>query len=159
MKSHLVSYVGWLLLLAAFGFYCYGIIDAIRLSLPGSTGPGTYHEVLLTTIGSLQALLLANLGMLLGISVVSPTSNVARALKLNRADLATERSPAPPLDIKLTVQFFALAIYVISLIACSITWIMTDFNTDSTKVVAIIPESGKMFIGVVLAYVTAVLSK
>jgi hypothetical protein len=155
--SKAVALVGWLLLISALGFYAYGIYSAIIQTLSSSdTQPIIYPEFLSTTIGSIQALLLTNLGMLLGISVTSPTSNVAKFLKLTKQSQGVVSSP---MELKEQVQLFALVIYILSLVACLITWISIDFNTDSKIVVSVITESSKMFIGVVLAYLTVVLSK
>jgi hypothetical protein len=95
--------------------------------------------------------------MLLGISVSDPNSNVARALKLNKNQTGVAMAPPPPMQFKDKIQLFALVIYVISLIVCVVTWIVNGFSADSKDVVSLIPESGKMFIGVCLAYITAVL--
>ena len=159
MKNPIVSYVGWLLIAAAAIFYGYGMYEAITLSWSEITAetPIVYPEVLSTTIGAMQALLLANLGMVLGISIANPNSALARSLMLNKE--VKSLAPPPPLDVKDKVQLAAMVIYIISLIACLITWIVNGFSTDSKDVVSIISESGKMFIGVVLAYLTAVLSK
>ena len=162
MKNSIVSYVGWLLLVAALGFYVYGIYEAIRISWPKipDIEPGAYPEVLSTTIGSIQALLLANLGVILGISISKPNSGVARAILLNRdANMEVAKSLPPPMDIREKIQLFALVLYIITLIACLITWIHNDFSTDSKKIISVIAESGKMFIGVVLVYLTAVLGR
>jgi hypothetical protein len=160
MKGPIISYVGWLLVVAAFGFYVYGIYEAIILSWKETDiGEGQYPEMLSTSIGAIQALLLANLGILLGISIARPKSSVAKSLMLNSSkEKAVGSIPPPPLEIKDKIQLFALVIYIFSLIACLITWGHDSFLSDSKKVVSIISESGKMFIGVVLAYLTAVLS-
>jgi hypothetical protein len=159
MKNPLVSYVGWLLVIAAAAFYGYGICTAISLSWSSADNNTVidYPEVLSTTIGTMQALLLANLGMVLGISIANPNSGLARSLSLGKnARLAP---PPPPLEIKDKVQLVAVVVYIVGLIACLTTWIVNDFSTKPTDVVSIIYESGKMFIGVVLAYLTAVLSR
>ena len=160
MKSPVIAYVGWLLILAALGFYGYGIYEAIALSWKEvEIKDGDFPEVLSTTVGAMQALLLANLGILLGISIAKPNSNVARSLMLRTSrQREIDLAPPPPIEIKDKVQLFALVMYIFSLIACLITWGHKDFSTESKKVVSIISESGKMFIGVVLAYLTAVLS-
>ena len=160
MKGPIIAYIGWLLIVASFGFYVYGIYEAIALSWQKEDIiVGQYPEVLSTTIGAIQALLLANLGILLGISIAKPESGVAKSLMLNTSKTKLAGYvPPQPLQIKDKIQLFALVIYIFSLIACLITWGHDGFSTDSTKVISIISESGKMFIGVVLAYLTAVLS-
>lgn len=159
MKTPFISYVGWFLLGAALCFYGYGIIDAIVLSWSDITAQKdiAYSDVLATSIGSMQALLLANLGMVLGISVAQPGSAISHALKLNKTGIG--KVPPPPMEVKEQLQLFALLIYVLALTACLVTWIVNGFSVKATDVVLVIPESGKMFIGVVLAYLTAVLSK
>ena len=162
MKSPIIAYVGWLLVLSAVSFYVYGIYEAIYLSLGKMPiGETDYHPVLASTVGSIQALLLANLGILLGISIAKPNSNIARQLMLNKPNNKTSFTAEipPPLDIREKIQLVALVLYVVSLIACLATWIANNFSADSKDVVSVVPEAGKMFIGVVLAYLTAVLSK
>lgn len=154
--SKAVVFVGWLLLISALGFYGYGIFAAITLTLPSSGIAIKYPEFLSTSIGSIQALLLTNLGMLLGISVTSPSSNVAKFLKLTGQNQGVVPSP---INLKEQIQLFALVIYILSLIACLITWIKVGFKTDPEIVVSVVTESSKMFIGVVLAYLTVILSK
>jgi len=86
MKTVITSFVGWLLILSALAFYLYGIGDAIPLSWKGGIGEGDYPEVINTTINSIQALLLTNLGIVLGISVTKPI-----LLSLNRYCLIKQR--------------------------------------------------------------------
>lgn len=161
MKTSLTSYVGWLLLLSALGFYGYGIFEAIRLSWPltPSAEPIVFSEVLSTTLSSVQALLLTNLGMLLGISVADRNSSIARQLMLGSNPQPGTERVVPPTEIKDKIQLFALAVYVLSLVACLVTWIHNGFSTKSTDVIPVIAESGKMFIGVVLAYITVIIGK
>ncbi len=156
MKTSITSLVGWLLLISALLFYTYGIEQAIAISWDGKVTTGDYPEVLQTCISSIQALLLANLGAVLGISVTKPNSALAQQVlfKPNSSSIATAALPAP-LELKEKVQLFALIIYILSLIACLIVWIHSKFSTDSKLIVSIIPQSGQMFIGVVLAYLTA----
>ncbi len=151
----IASYVGWLLLLSALGFYGYGITKAVLQTVSGEI---KYHEFLLATIGSIQALLLANLGVVLGIKVAKPDSNIARSISFKWGS-NTGGEPIPPMEIKEKIQLIALSVYSLSLVVCFITWIVKDFTVDPTMIVSVIPESGKMFIGVVLAYLSTVLSK
>ena len=159
MKNPVVAYVGWLLIFAAISFYGYGIFEAIRLSWSVKPlGENDFPPFLSTTISSMQALLLTNLGILLGISIAKPESGVARQLMLGKTGkeiLSAEIKD--PLELREKIQLFSLIIYIISLIACMITWAKNDFSSNTTDVVSLIAESGKMFIGVVLAYLTTVL--
>jgi hypothetical protein len=163
MKNSLFNYIGWLLLISIFGFYLYGIIRAIQLSLCGSVQD--YPIALSTTISSIQALLLTNLGALLGISVTNPQSGIAHALMLknglrnNATGALQQLAPPDPLVLRDKIQLFALVVYIASLIACTITWIHFKFETDSKKIVDCVSQSGKMFIGVCLAYLTVVFKK
>lgn len=158
MKNTLIAYVGWLLLGSALFFYGYGIIQAIILSWSDSPiGENAYPEILSATISSIQALLLANLGIILGIAIAKPDSALARQVMLRNSEPAT-KAIVSPLDLREKVQLVAVVLYILSLIACFIAWINNSLSSDSKQVVFIISESGKMFTGVVLAYVTAVLS-
>ncbi len=159
MKPSIVSYVGWLLVLSALGFYVYGMGNALLLSWPRSgTDLIPYAEVLSTTISSMQALLLANLGIVLGIAISKPNSAVAKQVMMNPISTRAIASapPPPPMDLREKIQLFALVIYVLSLILCLITWGHKGFSNHPKDVVSVVAESGKMFIGVVLAYLTAV---
>lgn len=161
MKSPVSAIVSWLLLIAAIGFYGYGVIEAIILSWPNDVPVDyeKYPEIISATVSTLQALLLTNLGMVLGISIAKPESALARNLmlgpsgnKLGVTDLTD------PTDIAEKIQLFSMLIYIISLIACLITWGHNSFATEKVAVVPVITESGKMFVGVVIAYFTVVLS-
>ncbi|PSL27465.1 hypothetical protein [Dyadobacter jiangsuensis] len=158
MKTSAIAYIGWLLVGVISLFYTYGIIEAIRISWGAGPIAREYSEVLSAMVGSIQALLLANLGALLGISIADPSSNVARQLMLNRpTQQKANLNPPTASGVQEKVQLVAMVMYVISLIACLVTWIMEDFSSESENVVSVISNSGKMFIGVALAYVTAVL--
>lgn len=160
-NAKIISYVGWILIAAALGFYIYGISNAVCLSWTGKEiSTNAYPAVLASTMGSMQALLLANLGMVLGVSIAKPNSALANSVLLNsRGATEGQQASPPPLEVREKVQLFALVIYLLALIGCLITWIHRGFSEDSKNIVPLIAESGKMFIGVVLAYLTAVLSK
>jgi hypothetical protein len=163
MKSPVVVYVGWFLILSAFCFYSYGLVEAIILSWSTSVPVDytKYPETLSVTMSSIQTLLLTNLGVVLGISIAKPNSAMARQIMLNRSSTTTEaeKDIPDPLSLKDKIQLFALVIYIISLTACLVTWIVNKFSSQPSDIVSIIAESGKMFIGVVLAYLTAVLGR
>lgn len=155
-KNNVVAYVGWFLLAAAFGFYGYAMFEVVSATFK-PTGVGkNISEVLTTTLSSIQALLLANLGIILGISISKPESRVARTMLFNapNTNLAETENP---MQMASKVQLFAVIIYILSLIICLVAWGYKKFVTDAAEVVPVVSESGKMFIGVVLAYLTAVL--
>jgi hypothetical protein len=159
MKNPIVSLTGWLLLLSALGFYGYGIGKAISLSWSLTPiSDKDFPATIATTISTAQALLLTNLGILLGIAITKPTSVMASQLMLSRTKIALA-DVTDPLLIRDKVQLFALVIYILSLITCLVTWIKNDFSSNPAEVVPLVAESGKMFIGVVLAYLTAVLGR
>jgi hypothetical protein len=158
--KQLSSYIGWILVLSALGFYIYGIVGAIVQTVGStSTKSVAYPSFLANTIGSLQALLLTNLGVLLGISVVKPASGIARALRLSSQEDTDKEDTPSPKELSQTIQLFALVIFVICLIACLITWIVKCFSEDTKLVVPIISDSGKTFSAVVIAYVTSLFAK
>lgn len=151
-----ISYIGWVLILSALVFYLYGITIAIVETIHATKeNQSVYPSFLSTTIGSIQALLITNLGALLGIAIVKPGSGVARTLRL-----ATARdAQSSPIDIKEKIQLFAMILYILVLIACLITWISKGFTDDSRLVVPVVSESGKMFSAVIISYITAVFAR
>lgn len=158
MKPNLTFLVGWLFLIVIFGFYIYGIADAIILSISEKTDK--FSEFVATTISSMQALLLTNLGALLGVSVARPQSAVARNLFLGQnATTELTEEEKDPLLFKEKVQMFALTIFMLSLIACLVTWIIKEFNPEAGKVVPVVVDSCKVFVAVGLAYVALFLAK
>lgn len=162
MNKPLVSLVGWFLLVAALGFYLFGIGKAIHLTLAEKAiNEGDYSPVLESLIASVQALLLTNLGMLLGISVANPTSSVAHQLLLARPAAAASAPVGGipnPLSLREKIQLLGLALYVFSLVLCVAAWAGDNFSNDARRVVPLVSTSGKMFFGVALAYLTLVLS-
>ena len=171
MKNSIASYVGWLLLVAALGFYIYGMGKAIYLSWPfkvlptittitptPNPDPIPFWPELATLLSSIQALLLTNLGMVLGISITNRNSTLAKALLLNTAITKGIQTPPPdPMQLKEKIQVFAVIVYILVLIACLITWIHNDFTSFPSEIVSVVAESGKMFLGVILAYLAALI--
>ena len=165
MKNSIASYVGWLLLFSALGFYVYGMQHAIFLSWPNGHISSMEQErvkdipdikfwpELATLLSSIQALLLTNLGIVLGIAITNRNSALAKALLINRKGIV----PPNPMALKEQIQIFAVIIYILVLIASLITWIHNDFSSSPKEIVSIISESGKMFFGVMLAYLAALL--
>lgn len=159
MKSPVVFYVGWLLLLATVGFYGYGIIHAIVLSLQyGPIDKSKFPEYITTTMSTIQAMLLTNLGVLLGVSIAKPDSPIAEQMLFRKSSKLMEPEVAKdPMDLRLQIQLFGLVVYIISLVACMITWGINKFSLEPTEVMPLVSESGKMFMGVALAYATFIL--
>ena len=168
MKNSIASYVGWLLLFSALGFYIYGMGHAISLSwlytppdpdliidpkIANAIPDIKFWPELATLLSSIQALLLTNLGIVLGIAITNRNSAVAKALLINRKAIT---SP-DPMELKAQIQIFAVIIYILVLIACLITWIHNDFSNSPNEIVSIVAESGKMFFGVILAYLATLL--
>ena len=160
MKNLITTATGWLLLAAALAFYIYGVGQAISLSWGSQEITDTdYPKVLATMIGTIQALLLANLGAILGISVTKPNSALSRYVMVGKHTAAMVPNIPASLEIKEQLQLFSLICYFLSLSACMVTWIHEGFSTNPKEVVTTVTESGSMFIGVILAYITGVLTK
>lgn len=162
MKEFIIASIGWILLLGIFGIYGYGLITAIQLGWNGDVPKDEYPEALSTAINSVQALLLTNMGALLGITITQPNSALARTLKLRTSFSLRQGVAAIPnptnLTIRELIQLGALVIYVAGLIVCAIAWGHDGFVSDSTKIIDVVSTSGKMLIGVGLSYLAVVLS-
>ena len=89
-------------------------------------------------LSSVNGLLAANLGAILGISV--------SAGGLRQAGTTTE-----------TLQWAAAATYVAGLVTLLIAWAIAGFSEDPTEVAAVIPEIGRTAIGILIAVLAAVL--
>lgn len=151
--KNLTAVTGWLLLIAGMGAYLYGICKAIwPVYLPGKTEP-FYPEMLETITTSIGAILLTNLGAVLGISVTRPNTVMAR-IRLSPAAIAVPE----PASQREKIQIAAVLIYVISLIACSVHWALSTFRATPVAVVSLIPQYGKTLIGVISAYFALVLA-
>jgi hypothetical protein len=161
MKNPIIAYSGWVLILGALAFYLSGIYQAIDLTWQNRPLPDSAKNLdyLFSSVSSIQAMLLTNLGVLLGISIKAPDSAVAQHLLLSKGTPPNGlASVKDPLQLREKIQLFALIVYLISLIGCLMAWIHVDFETRSTHVIATVPESAKMFIGVVLAYLSIALT-
>jgi hypothetical protein len=155
LTQKVASMVGWLLVISAMAFYSYGLVEAITITLSiTETNIKNYPEFLSTTMASIQAMLLTNLGVVLGISVTNPGSGMARAVRFTEATAVSS-----PLDSSDIIQLGAIIVFLLGLIACVVVWAIKDFSYDPKVIVSVIPESGKMFAGVVLAYMALALKK
>lgn len=162
-KTLIAALIGWLLLGGAALFYGYGLYEAISVTLqPDLTEAGKVKqipEVLSTTLGAINALLLTNLGIVLGISIAKPGSSMARAVLFNASKTSELKAleVEDPIKLAAQLQLLAVIIYVLALVLCLIIWIIKGFSLNPQNVISTVSESGKMFIGVVLAYLTVVL--
>lgn len=144
------SIIGWILLIIAFTAYLYGIYYAIFTPLKGNDGKFSIPEPLDTLLTTLSAILLTNLGAVLGIAVTNPNSGLA-------GKTLFVKSIPPPLTQREFIQLIAVLIYLVALIACFIDWAYSTFRANSLPVAAFIPSAGKTLIGVITAYVAFVL--
>jgi hypothetical protein len=159
MNKTLLPYVGWLLLATAIGFYLFGIGKAVWISWNGVMGDEikSYPSFISSSVSSLQGILIINLGALLGIATKDPGSAVAsRMLMSTPGNIAGLNGAKNPLELKEQIQIFGVIILIVSLIVCLITWGKNNFVEDNT-VLPIIHQSGKMFIGIIVAYFTLIL--
>jgi hypothetical protein len=154
--KNLSAILGWLLLLAGLAVYLFGIIDAMFLAKPVTTAGQTILKIpdaLETITTSIGAILLTNLGVVLGISVSKPASGLA---KLTLID--TKIEVPDPVTMREMIQFAAVLVYVVSLIACGVYWAVKGFEISPDKMVALIPQSAKTLLGVISAYLAYVLA-
>lgn len=142
--------VGWSLLLIAFSLYVYGIYKAIYKP-DCSSGVCKIPEPLDTLVATMGAILLTNLGAVLGISVAKPHSALAAKT------LLSEHDTNPDLTTTETIQYVAMLFYLVALIACFIKWAKENFSSDPSKVVSLISQNAKTLIGVITAYIAFVL--
>jgi hypothetical protein len=159
MNKSFLSYVGWLLLATAIGFYLYGIGIAVQISWDGvqENEKQLYPSFISSSISSLQGILIINLGALLGIAIKVPGSAIANKMLMIRPNNNELNAEAKnPLELKEQIQIFGVIILILSLILCIITWGKNNFVEDGT-VLPIIHQSGKLFVGVILAYLTLIL--
>ena len=155
--KNLSSIIGWFLLLIALGLYLYGVFFAIKISLQANIGKEIpeLHEILDTLTATIGAILLTNFGAVLGISVTQPKSGLAGKMLINKVELPD------PMTRREIIQFFAVLVYLITLVACFITWAINSFHADdqAKPVATLVSQNGKMLIGVISAYVAFVLGE
>lgn len=155
--KNLTAIIGWILLVSGLTVYVYGISYAIFFPIEvqeKSTTILKIPETLETFTTSVGAILLTNLGAVLGISVVAPNAPIAR-IALSPAAFATVPTP---ISMREKIQVVAILIYVISLMACTLAWGVATFKAHPAPVAALIPQYGKTFIGVITAYLAFTLA-
>ena len=150
--------IGWFLIATALAFFLYGVYNAIHISwdkMPG-TDNLPVSEGLDAGISSISAILLTNLGAVLGISITNRRSALARSILIRKQE-GNEREIIAPVNSREQVQMIGVLIYILSLTACFVTWIHNDFSSDPKQILPFVSQSAKMFIGVITAYLTLVL--
>jgi hypothetical protein len=156
--KNIPSITGWFLVLLAFGLYFFGIAYGIYRCFPSSGAPIPLPDALDIMISSLGAILLTNLGAVLGISVANPSSALAKKIMPAFTNKAVENIENP-MNLREQLQYMAMLIYLLCLTACFICWAVKGFKADAQYVIAIIPQMGKTLIGVVTAYLAFILGK
>ena len=159
-NSKVSSIIGWILLTFAAAIYAYGIIMATIQSLAHSTKIPEPLDSIVSTIG---AILLTNLGAVLGISVAKPQSALSRMTLISRPQTTTLAAtqainPTDPATERELIQFVAVVFYLAVLVACFIVWAINTFRSgDPFPVVNIVEQNGKNLLGVIAAYVAFIL--
>ena len=156
--KNLSAAIGWLLLTVALAIYVYGIYTAILnpFAVKSPTGgPDILKmpEALETVTTTIGAILLTNLGVVLGISMTNRQSGLA-----NIAFLSAKVDLPDPVTQRELIQFVAVLIYIVTLIACGVDWAVHTFKEKPDAVVELIPQYGKTLLGVITAYLAFVLS-
>lgn len=143
--KNLSSIIGWFLLLIALGLYLYGIYFAI-FTVP-KKDDHVLPEILDTLTASIGAILLTNLGAVLGISITQPKSGLAAKALMAKVELPD------PMTRREIIQFTAVLVYLVTLVACFVAWAISGFNDKGENAVAtLVSQNGKMLIGVISAY-------
>ena len=156
--KQLPAIIGWTLLITALGLYLYGIYYAIFTpnEIKDKTGVITGYSIpepLDTLVSTIGAILLTNLGAVLGISVSQPQSALAGKT------LISAKTVESPMSKRELIQFIAVITYIVTLISCFITWAHYAFGKEpnTIHIVPLIQQYGKTLIGVITAYIAFVL--
>lgn len=154
--------IGWFLIFLALGFYLYGVFEALVIAWEQKTNA---QKVLITTmpegidtiLTSFNALLLTNLGIVLGISVTMPSSALSRSL-IPRSTLrgAAGGEVQDPLNSREQVQMVCLLAFLLALCACFVTWLVKEIWQGKT-IVPFVSQSAKTLAAVLLTYLSFVL--
>lgn len=148
--NKIAPFIGWILLIIVFSVYLFGIYSAVKLI---NIHSGKLLEPLDTLTSSVDAMLLLNLGAVLGISVSKPGSGLAQILLINKPI----NEISEPIKKREVIQIFSVLIYLIVLVTCFITWAFNCFSDDNEKVSILVMQNGKVLIAVITAYLAFVL--
>ncbi|MEO6723653.1 MAG: hypothetical protein ABIN67_25015 [Ferruginibacter sp.] len=154
MKKQLPAIIGWLLLLIVFVVYIYGIQKAIFDPLTRPDKSKYIPEPLDNMVSTIATILLTNFGAVLGLAVAKPSSALARMTLIgNQVEVPD------PITKREIIQYAAVIIYVVVLIACFICWATSTFVESGKEkpIVSLIMQHGKQLIGLIIAYLAFVL--
>lgn len=120
--------------------FCAGIIMAgyYTLWIDGAPQPDRMPDVVSDFLSTVNGVLAANLGAILGISI----------------SLRGWRNPEQLSD---ALQWIAAGFYVVGIVAATILWGMAGFSEEQGTVVTTLPELTRNGIGIMIAVLAAVL--
>jgi hypothetical protein len=161
--KNLTAFIGWLLVAVAACLYIFGIYSAIFQPVPNLDVTGKLigyriAEPFDTLTSSISAILLTNLGAVLGISITQPQSALANKTLITTNSLTVP----PPLTKKDVIQLAAIVIYILALTACFIAWTVLVLQKSGAAIKPLVPlveQHGKTLIGVISAYAAFLLAK
>lgn len=148
MNKPIPAIIGWSLLFLALGIYIYGICWGIFMY-----DPGKEIEPLSSIVATINAILLTNLGAVLGIAVTKPDSPLAQRVLIG----GNTRDSSEPTTKRESIQYFAVMLYILVLVTCFIAWICTLLEEKKNSISELIVQNGKALIGVITAYLGFVL--
>ncbi|MBE5322284.1 hypothetical protein IM793_24255 [Pedobacter sp. MR2016-19] len=154
--KNVIALIGWLLLLSGLAVYLYGVTFAIFFStsvVENGTKVLKIPDALETVITTIGAILLTNLGAILGISIMKPNAAIAKIAMVGK-DIELPES----ITVREKNQIAGVLFYIITLIACGVKWASATFKEVPNPVVVLIPQYGKTLIGIITAYLAFVLA-
>ena len=135
--------IGFLIFIG-YAVYIYGVSVACIVSLEAPKKDdlvmGPFLSSAVTTIA---AVLSTNLGAILGIATSNVGSSLRKSSTWNPIRIFTDPDPT-------AFQIIACYIYVFSLLAAGVVWLIVESKEDSHQLVALIPEMTKTLLGVIV---------
>lgn len=148
MKKPVNNLLGLLLVIGCIA-YLWGVGFACTQSWSPNNSTYEIPSFLSNTLTSISALFSTNLGAILGISTQKNDTNFSDTATWNPAKtwLKVKKWENPSMA---EFQVLLGYVYIIALFICSIVWAHRGFETEVTKVNALIPEMTKSLLGVVV---------
>ncbi|QIL40572.1 hypothetical protein G7074_15640 [Pedobacter sp. HDW13] len=143
MNNKPIAYLILSLLSIGVAAYLYGVWIACSISWAPRDTPVSINSFLSSVVSSIAAVLATNLGAVLGISITKPQSPFGKLKNWTSFSLLAN-------DGATIFQIIACFVYVLSLLAAAIVWVHTGFETESTKIISLIPEMTKSLVGVII---------